>query len=56
MIETLNEWLIAGFDFNLLSIHLSDTKFHIEICKIYRICHELTVEIKFYQTSVEKCY
>ena len=24
--------------------------------KIYRICHELTVEIKFYETSPEKCY
>ena len=24
--------------------------------QIYRICHELTVEIKFYQTSLGKCY
>ena len=23
---------------------------------IYRICQELTVEVKFYQTSLEKCY
>ena len=23
---------------------------------IYKICHELTVEMKFYQTSLEKCY
>ena len=23
---------------------------------ISRICHEFTVEIKFYETSLEKCY
>ena len=27
-----------------------------EITEIYRICHELTVEIKFYKTSFGKCY
>ena len=32
------------------------SSWHKNIQKIYKICHELTIEITFYQTSLEKCY